>query len=72
MLKDNEKKDYIDAVVCLQGLPSKSNSTVVPGARTRWDDFIAIHITHSRGFIEKNGGIHLVVRLLLISAILPN
>lgn len=62
-LKDYEKKDYIKAVLCLQKLPSKSDPAVVPGARTRYDDFNSVHITHSRGFIEKNGGIHIVVRL---------
>lgn len=71
MLNKREKKDYIDAVLCLQKLPSKSDPAVVPGARTRWDDFNAVHITKSRGMVERNGGIHLVVRLLPISALFP-
>ena len=63
-LKDNEKKDYIEAVLCLQRLPSKADPTVIPGARTRWDDFNSIHITKSKGLNERNGGIHLVVSIL--------
>lgn len=63
MLKDNEKKDYIRAVNCLQRIKSKANPKDFPGVRSRYDDFIATHITHSRGFIEQTGGIHLVVRL---------
>ena len=66
MLKDSEKKDYIDAVLCLQRLPSIADPAVLPGARTRWDDFNSVHIIQSRGLIEKNGGIHRVVRLLPI------
>ena len=63
-LKDNEKKDYIEAVLCLQRLPSKADPAVIPGARTRWDDFNSVHMIKTRGFNEQNGGIHLVVSVL--------
>jgi tyrosinase len=43
-LCSDEKKDYIKAVQCLQRLPSKSDPAFAPGARTRYDDFVAIHI----------------------------
>lgn len=61
MLKDYEQKDYIEALLCLQRLPSKADPAVIPGARTRWDDFNSVHLIKTRGFIEKNGGIHRVV-----------
>ncbi|KAJ5168519.1 uncharacterized protein N7482_004113 [Penicillium canariense] len=42
-----EKKAYISAVRCLQKLPSRTPSTLVPGARTRYDDFVATHINQT-------------------------
>lgn len=45
-LKDSEKKDYIDAVLCLQSKPSISGD-LVPGARSRYDDFVAAHINQT-------------------------
>jgi tyrosinase len=43
-LSKPERKAYIDAVKCLQKKPSKSDKNWAPGARTRYDDFVAIHI----------------------------
>jgi tyrosinase len=43
-LSAKERKSYIDAVLCLQKKPSKSDPNWAPGARTRYDDFLAIHI----------------------------
>lgn len=40
-----EKKEYIDAVLCLQRKPSGMKSTI-PGAATRFDDFQGVHILH--------------------------
>ena len=40
-----ERRHYIDAILCLQSLPSKLGD--VPGARTRYDDFAAVHINHT-------------------------
>lgn len=59
-LKTAEKKAYIDAVKCLQSRPSISDPTLIPGARTRYDDFHAVHITHAQGLLEGTGGIHFV------------
>ena len=42
-LTSDEKKSYIDAVLCLQSKPSKSGSSA-PGAKSRYDDFVATHI----------------------------
>jgi tyrosinase len=42
-----ERRDYIDAVHCLLNTPSKSDPTLVPGARNRYDDFVAVHINQT-------------------------
>lgn len=41
-LSDEEKKDYIDAVKCLQSRPAQNPA--IPVARTRFDEFHAQHI----------------------------
>ncbi|KAG6085414.1 hypothetical protein E4U15_001272 [Claviceps sp. LM218 group G6] len=38
------RREYIDAVKCLAELPSKIDPKLAPGARSRYDDFEAIHI----------------------------
>lgn len=45
-LSDNEKRDYIRAVRCLQTKPSISGN-LVPGARNRYDDFVATHVNQT-------------------------
>ncbi|KAK0658285.1 Tyrosinase-like protein orsC [Lasiodiplodia hormozganensis] len=42
-LSDDEKKSYIDAVKCLQTKSARTTS-YFSGARTRYDDFVALHI----------------------------
>jgi tyrosinase len=42
VLSPKEKKAYINAVLCLQSLPSKSGS-FAPGAKSRFDDFVSMH-----------------------------
>ena len=46
-LRPSEKKDYIKAVQCLFDSPSKVDPAIVPGARTRYDDFVAVHINQT-------------------------
>ncbi|KAG9253100.1 uncharacterized protein F5Z01DRAFT_174294 [Emericellopsis atlantica] len=46
-LSDGEKKDYISAVLCLREKPSKADPAFAPGARTRYDDFVAVHINQT-------------------------
>ncbi|KAK8117709.1 uncharacterized protein PG998_005990 [Apiospora kogelbergensis] len=43
-LSDAEKLHYINAVRCLMTKPSITPPEVVPGARTRYDDFVATHM----------------------------
>ncbi|VUC36769.1 unnamed protein product [Clonostachys rosea] len=46
-LSSNERKDYINAVLCLTKKPSKADPAFAPGARTRYDDFVAVHINQT-------------------------
>jgi len=55
-LGPDEKKGYIDAILCLQALPAALSSTI-PGAVSRFDDFVGLHISQ----MEK---VHLNVCLL--------
>ncbi|KAI9036132.1 tyrosinase family protein [Aspergillus affinis] len=43
----SQKKDYINSVLCLQKLPAHTPSDLAPGARTRYDDFVATHINQT-------------------------
>ncbi|KAF1952865.1 Di-copper centre-containing protein [Byssothecium circinans] len=49
-----EKKDYIAAVQCLSKMPSKTPPSLAPGAKTRYDDFVATHINQTL-FIHGTG-----------------
>ncbi|RYP05512.1 hypothetical protein DL764_003772 [Monosporascus ibericus] len=44
-LSDAEREDYIAAVQCLQSKPSLFEEGVAPGAKSRFDDFVAVHIS---------------------------
>lgn len=43
-----ERKAYSSAVKCMYTSPSKSDPTLVPGARSRYDDFVGQHINQTR------------------------
>lgn len=45
-LSEGDKKDYIDAVLCLQSKPAISGA-LAPGAKSRYDDFVATHINQT-------------------------
>ncbi|EEH36257.2 tyrosinase central domain-containing protein [Paracoccidioides lutzii Pb01] len=47
-LTADEKKEYINAVLCLQKLESIWPQSEVPGVRSRFDDFVALHIQQAR------------------------
>ncbi|KAM5510245.1 hypothetical protein FOXYSP1_10345 [Fusarium oxysporum f. sp. phaseoli] len=47
-LSKKERKAYINAVLCLRKKPSKADPSFAPGARTRYDDFVAVHINQTR------------------------
>ncbi|KAI9367056.1 hypothetical protein BJX61DRAFT_530241 [Aspergillus egyptiacus] len=46
-LSKRERKEYIEAVQCLTRSPSKIDPEFAPGARTRYDDFVAVHINQT-------------------------
>ncbi|KAF4344290.1 monophenol monooxygenase (tyrosinase) [Fusarium beomiforme] len=47
-LSKKEKKSYIDAVKCLQSKPSKSPASFAAGAKTRFDDWVAVHLNQTQ------------------------
>lgn len=53
------RKDYIKAVKCMTRKPAKSSKTDVPGARSRFDDWVAVHI-------KLTNNVHFSVRLTLV------
>ncbi|CAI6090424.1 hypothetical protein V2G26_006019 [Clonostachys chloroleuca] len=46
-LSKKERKSYIDAVKCLQSKPARTPADVAPGAKTRFDDYVATHINQT-------------------------
>ncbi|KAI1337879.1 Di-copper centre-containing protein [Xylariaceae sp. FL0016] len=46
-LTADERKSYIKAVLCLTTSPSKLDASQYPGAKTRYDDFVAVHINQT-------------------------
>jgi len=54
VLNRGERKAYIAAVQCLQSLPAKTPASTAAGAKTRFDDFVAVHIAQTP-FIHYTG-----------------
>lgn len=46
-LSKKDRRDYIAAVLCLQQKPSQLPPGLVPGARSRFDDFVATHVNQT-------------------------
>jgi tyrosinase len=47
-LSNQERKAYTDAVVCLQKKQAKTPSELVPGAKSRYDDWVATHVNQTQ------------------------
>ncbi|EJD52852.1 Di-copper centre-containing protein [Auricularia subglabra TFB-10046 SS5] len=52
-LSRRERRKYIDAVLCLQHLPSRLDHALY-NSTTRYEDFVVVHINSTR-FIHRNG-----------------
>ena len=46
-LSKPDRKAYLDAVVCLFNKPSKLDSKQFPGAKSRYDDFVVVHMNQT-------------------------
>ena len=46
-LSKQDRKEYINAVRCMQTRPSRLDPAQFPGARNRYDDFVGVHIVQS-------------------------
>ncbi|KAI0146499.1 hypothetical protein BJ166DRAFT_502310 [Pestalotiopsis sp. NC0098] len=46
-MAEADRKAYTDAVTCLQSLPAQTPSDLVPGAKSRYDDFVAAHMNQT-------------------------
>ncbi|KAK5656979.1 hypothetical protein OQA88_3502 [Cercophora sp. LCS_1] len=51
-----ERGEYVAAVTCLMKLPSQAPKDKYPGAISRFDDFVAYHMTHA---VELHDNLHL-------------
>jgi tyrosinase len=49
-----DRRAYIEAVQCLRTLPAKSDKSWAAAAKTRFDDFVAIHVNQTM-YIHGNG-----------------
>lgn len=45
----SERRKYTDAVLCLMSKPPRLAPDEAPGARSRFDDFVAVHINQTIG-----------------------
>lgn len=46
-LSKADRKAYTDAVVCLQSKTAKTPSSIIPGAKSRFDDWVGTHINQT-------------------------
>ncbi|KAF2007260.1 Di-copper centre-containing protein [Amniculicola lignicola CBS 123094] len=53
-LTNTQRKAYTDAVLCLQAKPPQTPTSLIPGARSRFDDWVGSHILRTP-FIHYTG-----------------
>lgn len=46
-MTDEQRSDFINATLCLMKAPSQAPKDQFPGARNRYDDFVAYHLTNA-------------------------
>jgi len=47
MLSNKERKAYTDAVLCLQAKTGRTPTSLIPGVKSRFDDFVGTHINQT-------------------------
>ncbi|KAI0401352.1 hypothetical protein F4802DRAFT_428736 [Xylaria palmicola] len=47
-MSESLRQEYVAAINCLLKLPPKSDKKKFPGAQSRYDDFVAFHMTHAQ------------------------
>lgn len=55
-MSEAQRQEYTAAIKCLTKLPPRSDKTRFPGALSRYDDFVAFHMTHA---MELHDNYHL-------------
>ncbi|CAK7204041.1 hypothetical protein SEUCBS139899_006792 [Sporothrix eucalyptigena] len=55
-MAEEERQAYTSAIKCLMKLPAKSDKTRFSGAVSRYDDFVAYHMTHA---MQLHDNLHL-------------
>ncbi|KAK7754593.1 hypothetical protein SLS62_003376 [Diatrype stigma] len=55
-LSEEQRQEYTAAVTCLMKLPPKTDRETFPGALSRFDDFVAYHMTHA---MQLHDNLHL-------------
>lgn len=46
-MNSTERINYTDSMLCLMDKPAKTPSDLAPGAKTRYDDWVATHINQT-------------------------
>ncbi|KAK7951219.1 uncharacterized protein PG986_006947 [Apiospora aurea] len=57
-LSDEEKLEYTRAIKCLMAKPATVDPEKVPGARSRYDDFVAAHINNTQSIHNSGYFLH--------------
>ncbi|KAI1382841.1 Di-copper centre-containing protein [Hypoxylon trugodes] len=55
-LSEEQRIEYVAAVTCLMNKPTTVDTTRFPGANSRYDDFVAYHMTHA---MQLHDNLHL-------------
>ncbi|KAI1179611.1 hypothetical protein F4777DRAFT_600403 [Nemania sp. FL0916] len=55
-MSEAQRQEYNAAIMCLTKLPPRADKTRFPGAQSRFDDFVAFHMTHA---MQLHDNIHL-------------
>ena len=54
-MTDDQRSDFINAILCLMKAPSKAPKDQYSGARSRYDDFVAYHLSNAGTLHDSTG-----------------